>query len=179
MHSRRARNKRREIPSHLFLSLISVFDPLKGVGSSGVAALNINRRFLGFDSQRIYVKVAGRRFREVYGMTVVPIKRRVVQPFLLTPSMLRLEEEKEALPWRHSSQHHRREVSVTEDRKPSIILVFFVSKSKLNVVIDHKIKFLFGEVKMFREDCVNFVNNTLRLLKEKILFFHCETTAAR
>jgi DNA modification methylase len=51
-----------------------VFDPFMGVGSSGVAALNIKRRFLGFDSEPSYVKTAGQRFRDVCKMRVVPIK---------------------------------------------------------------------------------------------------------
>ena len=67
-----------------------VFDPFMGVGSSGVAALNMKRRFLGFDSEPSYVKAAGERFRNVCGMKVVPIKRGEAQPFLLTPSSVKL-----------------------------------------------------------------------------------------
>jgi len=44
-----------------------------GVGSSGVAAFNLGRRFLGFEP--IYVKAAAQRFRDVCGMTVAPIGR--------------------------------------------------------------------------------------------------------
>jgi DNA modification methylase len=69
-----------------------VFDPFMGVGSSGVAALNMKRQFLGFDKDATFVKAAGQRFRDACGMKVVPIKSGEAQPFLLTPSRLKLEE---------------------------------------------------------------------------------------
>jgi site-specific DNA-methyltransferase (adenine-specific)/modification methylase len=69
-----------------------VFDPFMGVGSSGVAALNMKRRFLGFDNEPSYVKAAGQRFREVCGLTVVPIKRGEAQPFLLSPTPLKVNK---------------------------------------------------------------------------------------
>lgn len=40
-----------------------VLDPFMGVGSSGVAALNMKRRFLGFDNEPVYVKAAGSDLR--------------------------------------------------------------------------------------------------------------------
>src|SRR5579863_2860705 len=67
-----------------------VFDPFMGVGSSGVAALNMKRRFLGFDSEPSYVKAAGDRFTNVCGTKLVPIKPGEAQPFLLTPSSVKL-----------------------------------------------------------------------------------------
>jgi site-specific DNA-methyltransferase (adenine-specific)/modification methylase len=69
-----------------------VFDPFMGVGSSGVAALNMKRRFLGFENEPTYVKAAGQRFRDVCGMTVMPIKRGESQPFLLTPTPLKVNK---------------------------------------------------------------------------------------
>ena len=54
-----------------------------GVGSSGVAAVNMKRRFLGFDNDERYVKAASERIVNVCGMKVVPIKRGEPQPFLL------------------------------------------------------------------------------------------------
>jgi site-specific DNA-methyltransferase (adenine-specific)/modification methylase len=67
-----------------------VFDPFMGVGSSGVAALNMKRRFLGFDNEPVYVKAAGERFKDVCGMKVTAIRRGDAQPFLLTPSTVEL-----------------------------------------------------------------------------------------
>jgi site-specific DNA-methyltransferase (adenine-specific)/modification methylase len=69
-----------------------VFDPFMGVGSSGVAALNMKRRFLGFDNESSYVKAAGERFKTVCGMKVAPIKRGDPQPFLLTPTSLKVNK---------------------------------------------------------------------------------------
>jgi DNA modification methylase len=71
-----------------------VFDPFMGVGSSGVAALNMKRQFLGFDSEPIYIKAAGQRFRDVCKLKVVPIKRGEPQPFLLTPSRMKVADAK-------------------------------------------------------------------------------------
>jgi DNA modification methylase len=65
-----------------------VFDPFMGVGSSGVAAFNLGRRFLGFDREAPYIKAAADRFREVCNMNVMPVKRGAAQPFLYTPSAL-------------------------------------------------------------------------------------------
>ena len=65
-----------------------VFDPFMGVGSTGVAAFNLNRRFLGFDAEPRYVRAAGKRFKEVCGKTLVRIEGGKPQPFLLTPSAL-------------------------------------------------------------------------------------------
>jgi DNA modification methylase len=72
-----------------------VFDPFMGVGSSGVAALNMKRRFLGFDTDPTYVNAAGKRFEDVCGATVVPLKRGQPQPFLLTPTPIRLNKLKQ------------------------------------------------------------------------------------
>jgi DNA modification methylase len=69
-----------------------VFDPFIGVGSSAVAALNMKRRFLGFDNEPTYIKAAGERFKNVCGMKVVPIKRGEAQPFLLTPTPLKFDK---------------------------------------------------------------------------------------
>jgi site-specific DNA-methyltransferase (adenine-specific)/modification methylase len=69
-----------------------VFDPFMGVGSSGVAAINMKRRFLGFDKEPVYVKAAGQRFRDVCAMKVVPIKRGEAQPFLLMSSPVKPRE---------------------------------------------------------------------------------------
>jgi hypothetical protein len=69
-----------------------VFDPFMGVGSSAVAALNMKRRFLGFDNEPTYIKAAGERFKNVCGMKVVPIKRGEAQPFLLTPTPLKFDK---------------------------------------------------------------------------------------
>jgi DNA modification methylase len=69
-----------------------VFDPFMGVGSAGVAAFNLNRRFVGFDRERSYVKAAGQRFEDVCGMRVVSLKRGGAQPFLHTPSLIRRGE---------------------------------------------------------------------------------------
>jgi hypothetical protein len=60
-----------------------------GVGSSGVAALNMKRRFLAFDNEPLFVRAAGQLFRDVCGMKVMPIKRGGAQPFLLTPTPLK------------------------------------------------------------------------------------------
>jgi DNA modification methylase len=75
-----------------------VFDPFMGVGSSGVAAVNMKRRFLGFDKESAYVKAAGQRFEQVCDVRVVPIRRGEPQPFLLTPSHFKLDEAKKFLP---------------------------------------------------------------------------------
>jgi DNA modification methylase len=71
-----------------------VFDPFMGVGSSGVAAFNLGRRFLGFDKEPIYVKAAAQRFRDVCGMQVAPIGHGEPHPFLLTPSPFKQGEER-------------------------------------------------------------------------------------
>jgi site-specific DNA-methyltransferase (adenine-specific)/modification methylase len=63
-----------------------VFDPFMGVGSTGVAALNMGRRFLGFDQDSAYVGAAARRLREVCGVRVMPVKRGEPPPFLLIES---------------------------------------------------------------------------------------------
>lgn len=41
-----------------------VFDPFMGVGSAGVAALNLGRRFLGVELGGAYFEAAGRRLKE-------------------------------------------------------------------------------------------------------------------
>jgi site-specific DNA-methyltransferase (adenine-specific)/modification methylase len=69
-----------------------VFDPFMGVGSSGVAAFNMKRRFLGFDNDANYVNAAGKRFEDVCGATVVALKRGQPQPFLLTPAPLKMDK---------------------------------------------------------------------------------------
>lgn len=71
-----------------------VFDPFMGVGSSGVAAFNLGRRFLGFDKEPIYVKAAAQQFRDVCGMKVAPIGRGEPHPFLLTPTPFKRGEER-------------------------------------------------------------------------------------
>ncbi len=42
-----------------------VFDPFMGVGSSGVAALNLDRRFIGFELERPYYEAAVKRLDNV------------------------------------------------------------------------------------------------------------------
>lgn len=66
-----------------------VFDPFMGVGSSGVAAFNLKRQFLGFEAEAPYVKAAAKRFAEVCGKKVVRSRPGVAQPFLHTPSPIK------------------------------------------------------------------------------------------
>lgn len=66
-----------------------IFDPFMGVGSSGVAAFNLKRRFLGFDSEATYVTAAADRFQEVCDMKVVPLRQGAAHPFLHTRSPFR------------------------------------------------------------------------------------------
>ena len=70
-----------------------VFDPFMGVGSSGVAALNLRRRFLEFDKNPTYVNAAAQRFGDVCAMSVAPIRRGEPQPFLLTPTPFKSGEK--------------------------------------------------------------------------------------
>ena len=42
-----------------------VFDPFCGSGSSGVAALQMNRRFIGSEISEEYCKLSEERFKEV------------------------------------------------------------------------------------------------------------------
>lgn len=42
-----------------------VVDPWMGSGTTGVAALNLGRRFIGFDTYSDFVKLANSRFREI------------------------------------------------------------------------------------------------------------------
>jgi DNA modification methylase len=65
-----------------------VFDPFMGVGSTGVAALNMGRRFLGFDQDATYVDAEARRLRDVCGVKVMPVKHGEPPPFLLMESPL-------------------------------------------------------------------------------------------
>jgi site-specific DNA-methyltransferase (adenine-specific)/modification methylase len=51
-----------------------IFDPFMGVGSTGVAALNMDRRFLGFDKEVSYVQAAKSRLEESTGRTAIPIQ---------------------------------------------------------------------------------------------------------
>jgi DNA modification methylase len=74
-----------------------VFDPFMGVGSTGVAALNMRRRFLGFDNDPIYVKAASKRLEEVCGVTVRPIKKGEPLPFLYTESPLQIRKSMASL----------------------------------------------------------------------------------
>jgi site-specific DNA-methyltransferase (adenine-specific)/modification methylase len=53
-----------------------VFDPFMGVGSTGVAALSLERRFLGFEKQRDYVVASLPRLEAASGLTAVPIPPR-------------------------------------------------------------------------------------------------------
>jgi len=39
----------------------TVFDPFMGVGSTGVAALNLERRFIGFELDKLYYNAAVKR----------------------------------------------------------------------------------------------------------------------
>jgi site-specific DNA-methyltransferase (adenine-specific) len=66
-----------------------ILDPFMGVGSTGVAAFNLGRKFLGFDIEPSYVKAAAKRFAHTCGKRVVPLGPRVAQPFLQTPSLVR------------------------------------------------------------------------------------------
>jgi DNA modification methylase len=50
----------------------TVFDPFMGVGSTGVAALNLGRRFIGVDVDAGYVKAARKRIGEVQRQLVIP-----------------------------------------------------------------------------------------------------------
>lgn len=75
-----------------------VFDPFMGVGSSGVAAFNLKRRFLGFDAEEVYVNGAAKRFEDVCGMEVVSLRKGEAQPFLLTPSPFRRQTAKSFFP---------------------------------------------------------------------------------
>ncbi len=50
-----------------------VLDPFMGVGSTGVAALNLDRRFLGFDKDAAYVEAARTRLKEVSGQPMLPL----------------------------------------------------------------------------------------------------------
>lgn len=74
-----------------------VFDPFMGVGSSGVAAVNMKRRFLGFDQEATYVRAAAQRFEQVCSLKAVPIKPGDAQPFLLSPSPLKAPRELKSL----------------------------------------------------------------------------------
>lgn len=38
-----------------------VFDPFMGVGSTGIAALQLNRRFIGFEINEVYFNAAKER----------------------------------------------------------------------------------------------------------------------
>jgi len=42
-----------------------VFDPFMGVGSTGVASLKLNRRFLGIEIDKQYVKASRKRIKEI------------------------------------------------------------------------------------------------------------------
>ena len=42
----------------------TVFDPFMGVASTGVAALNLNRKFIGIDLEELYVKASEKRLTE-------------------------------------------------------------------------------------------------------------------
>jgi DNA modification methylase len=75
-----------------------VFDPFMGVGSSGVAALNLKRRFLGFEKEAIYVDAAAKRIVEVCGVTAAPISRSEAPPFLLMESPFGLGRSKKLFP---------------------------------------------------------------------------------
>ena len=75
-----------------------VFDPFMGVGSSGVAALNLKRRFLGFEKEAIYVDAAAKRFVEVCDVKVAPITRNEAPPFLLMESPFGLGRSKKLFP---------------------------------------------------------------------------------
>lgn len=43
-----------------------VFDPFMGVGSTGIAALNLGREFLGFEIDEIYFKAADKRLKSIH-----------------------------------------------------------------------------------------------------------------
>lgn len=58
----------------------------------GRAALNTKRRYLGFDKDPIYVDATGKRFEDVCVAKVVPLKCGQAQPFLLTPTPLKLDK---------------------------------------------------------------------------------------
>lgn len=44
-----------------------IFDPFMGVGSTGIAALDMNRRFLGADKEFAYVQASKKRIEELTG----------------------------------------------------------------------------------------------------------------
>lgn len=43
-----------------------VFDPFMGVGSTGVAALNLSREFIGFEINKSYFKAAEKRLKRIH-----------------------------------------------------------------------------------------------------------------
>ena len=57
-----------------------IFDPFMGVGSTGVAAVNLNRRFLGFEKEVPYVEAARLRLEEASGRSMVPVLVRIPSP---------------------------------------------------------------------------------------------------
>jgi hypothetical protein len=67
------------------------------VGSSGVVAFNMKRRFLGFDQEPAYVTAAAQRFEQVCSLKAVPIGSGEAQPFLLTASPLKIAQNRESL----------------------------------------------------------------------------------
>ncbi len=48
-----------------------VFDPFMGVGSTGVAALSLNRRFIGFERDEAYFKAAQCRLEKEYARDIL------------------------------------------------------------------------------------------------------------
>ena len=50
-----------------------VFDPFMGVGSTGIAAIDLDRRFLGFDKEAAYVIASKDRFEAATGETMIDI----------------------------------------------------------------------------------------------------------
>jgi site-specific DNA-methyltransferase (adenine-specific)/modification methylase len=43
-----------------------VFDPFMGVGSTGVAAIKLKRKFLGIEIEQSYFKAAQKRIKETF-----------------------------------------------------------------------------------------------------------------
>ena len=44
----------------------TVFDPFMGVASTGVASLNLNRKFVGIELEEIYFNASVKRLKNIY-----------------------------------------------------------------------------------------------------------------
>jgi site-specific DNA-methyltransferase (adenine-specific)/modification methylase len=81
-----------------------VLDPFMGVGSTGVAALEMGRRFIGIDKEPPYVRAAKSRIDATLGATMIPIIGSTAPGWTADPIIIDTITDRKPAPSRRKSR---------------------------------------------------------------------------